>query len=251
MKAEADGACIGLLQPGSTEPLIVSSAAPSNNTWTRLQVTYTLPEESAYAAVVPFLQNSSTTAAYFDALQLEQTASPSRYNLVENSDFSFDSAWTPNPSCSSTDQIITYSDSPTENSDHRVMRFTGDPTKHKYCDQVLKGMSGAAGDVYSVSGWAKGDCVYTDESNRRMYALMVRFYYTDGTWGDNFIHFNPDTDSQNSWQYTAGVVVAEKAYSEMGIFPAYVQTLNTVYFDNTWIKPCWHSGCWCRRKRCI
>ena len=232
VRAGASGARIGLLKPGSTEPLVVSTAAPANNTWTRLQVTYTLPSGSAYASVLPFLQNTSGTAAYFDALQLEQAASPSRYNLVENSDFSFNSAWTPNSSCASTDQIITYTSSPTENSDKRVMRITGDPNKHKYGNQILHGLSGAAGDVYTVSGWAKGDCVYTDDSNRRMYALMVRFYYTDGTTSDNFIKFNPDTDSQSSWQFVSGVVKAAKPYSQMGIYTAYVQTLNTVYFDN-------------------
>lgn len=131
-----------MLKPGSTEPLAVSTAAPANNTWTRLQVTYTLPSGSAYASVLPFLQNTSGTAAYFDALQLEQTASPSRYNLVENSDFSFNSAWTPNSSCASTDQIITYTSSPTENSDKRVMRITGDPNKHKYGNQILSGLGG-------------------------------------------------------------------------------------------------------------
>ena len=232
VRAGASGARIGLLKPGSTEPLVVSTAAPANNTWTRLQVTYTLPSGSAYASVLPFLQNTSGTAAYFDALQLEQTASPSRYNLVENSDFSFNSAWTPNSSCASTDQIITYTSSPTENSDKRVMRITGDPNKHKYGNQILNGLSGMADDVYTVSGWAKGDCVYTDDSNRRMYALMVRFYYTDGTTSDNFIKFNPDTDSQSSWQFVSGVVKAAKPYSQMGIYTAYVQTLNTVYFDN-------------------
>ena len=232
VRAGASGARIGLLKPGSTEPLVVSTAAPANNTWTRLQVTYTLPSGSAYASVLPFLQNTSGTAAYFDALQLEQTASPSRYNLVENSDFSFNSAWTPNSSCASTDQIITYTSSPTENSDKRVMRITGDPNKHKYGNQILSGLGGAAGDVYTVAGWAKGDCVYTDDSNRRMYALMVRFYYTDGTTSDNFIKFNPDTDSQSSWQFVSGVVKATKPYSQMGIYTAYVQTLNTVYFDN-------------------
>ena len=232
VRAGASGARIGLLKPGSTEPLVVSTAAPANNTWTRLQVTYTLPSGSAYASVLPFLQNTSGTAAYFDALQLEQTASPSRYNLVENSDFSFNSAWTPNSSCASTDQIITYTSSPTENSDKRVMRITGDPNKHKYGNQILSGLGGAAGDVYTVAGWAKGDCVYTDDSNRRMYALMVRFYYTDGTTSDNFIKFNPDTDSQSSWQFVSGVVKAAKPYSQMGIYTAYVQTLNTVYFDN-------------------
>ena len=232
VRAGASGARIGLLKPGSTEPLVVSTAAPANNTWTRLQVTYTLPSGSAYASVLPFLQNTSGTAAYFDALQLEQAASPSRYNLVENSDFSFNSAWTPNSSCASTDQIITYTSSPTENSDKRVMRITGDPNKHKYGNQILSGLGGAAGDVYTVAGWAKGDCVYTDDSNRRMYALMVRFYYTDGTTSDNFIKFNPDTDSQSSWQFVSGVVKAAKPYSQMGIYTAYVQTLNTVYFDN-------------------
>ena len=145
---------------------------------------------------------------------------------------SFNSAWTPNSSCASTDQIITYTSSPTENSDKRVMRITGDPNKHKYGNQILDGLSGMADDVYTVSGWAKGDCVYTDDSNRRMYALMVRFYYTDGTTSDNFIKFNPDTDSQSSWQFVSGVVKAAKPYSQMGIYTAYVQTLNTVYFDN-------------------
>jgi len=85
-----------------------------------------------------------------------------------------------------------------------------------------------------LGGWAKGDSAYIYEEvptgqDKRVYALYGTFNYTDGTTSDPFIaHFNPDT---NQWQYSAQVMVAEKAYSSIKVELVYDYNVNTVSFD--------------------
>ena len=64
-----------------------------------------------------------------------------------------------------------------------------------------------------------------------MYALMVRFYYTDGTTSDNFIKFNPDTDSQSSWQFVPAWSRQPSPTPKWASTRPMSKTLNTVYFS--------------------
>ena len=70
-----------------------------------------------------------------------------------------------------------------------------------------------------------------DGENQRRFALIGTFHYTDGTTKEFVASFNPDTNAGQSWQYTAQVMVAEKAYNSITVAIAYDYNVNTVYFD--------------------
>ena len=61
--------------------------------------------------------------------------------------------------------------------------------------------------------------------------ILGTFNYTDGTTKTYTAQFNPDTDSTVSWQYSAQVMVAEKAYSSIQVKICYDYNVNTAYFD--------------------
>ena len=67
----------------------VSESVVSDEEWTRVEVTYTHPASAQTAVMYPCLQSCGKGYAYFDAVQCEQSANASRYNLIENGDFTW------------------------------------------------------------------------------------------------------------------------------------------------------------------
>ena len=238
MDGSGSGAKIALKLSGSGEVVATSEAIKVNSDWTRLEVTYNHPADAAEDLLVVMLYNESVGTAYFDCVQLEQSPSASRYNLVENGDFSrlktteTDSYnWLESSACTTSENRILFTgETAAPNLDNFVYTVTGSPTasKQNYQDLVV---TGSAGDVYTLAGWAKGDSVPLTDGSDRRFGLVLRFYCTDGTKEDTLISFNPDTDSMVSWQYTAGRAVATKAYNCLRVMVVYEYNMNTVYFD--------------------
>ena len=114
--------------------------------------------------------------------------------------------------------------------DANALRMVGSSTLAKSIYQNVA-ISGAAGDVYTVGGWAKGDSVPLTSGTGRRFGLLLRFYYTDGTDSDVTASFNPDCSSQNDWQYLALRAVAKKAYTSLRIHVLYDCNANVVYYD--------------------
>ena len=65
----------------------------------------------------------------------------------------------------------------------------------------------------------------------RRFGIVLRFYYSDGTEGEEVASFNPDCNSQNDWQYLSLRAVAKKAYTSMRILMVYESNANVVYYD--------------------
>ena len=238
MNGGGNGAKIALKLTGSGVVAVSSEAIKVNGDWTRLTATYTHPANAASEQAVVQLSNESSGTAYFDAIMLERAVTVSRHNLVENGDFGRQDttttdafSWHEGGSSGSTEKREMYSgESAAPQLDNYVFTMTGDPYLQKnYYQTVL--IAGQAGDVYSVSGWGKGDTVpLTDGTNRR-FGIFCRFFYTDGSTGDTMINFNPDTDSSNNWQFVASRVVAKQNYTSLRIFLVCDYNMNTVYFD--------------------
>ena len=91
--------------------------------------------------------------------------------------------------------------------------------------------SGAAGDSYVFSGWAKGRSAALDgllNGIDKEYALQLTFTNTDGTTTTETVQFN---HNMPHWQYAAAAAVAEKAYSGITVKALFNNNANTVYFD--------------------
>ena len=208
----------------------VSDYLVSDLDWKRLEVTYTHPDNAEPAVMYPVLENRGKGYAYFDAVQCEQSANASRYNLIENGDFTWSDpeagsmfGWHAGVGTGARGESST---SAAPQMDRHVYAVAGDPREEKSRYQNFH-ITGSKGDVYTVAGWAKGSSVPLKDGARK-FGITARFTYTDGTTDDQTVSFNPDAEQ---WQYAAQRVVAKQDYTLLQIYLVYDNNENTAYFD--------------------
>ena len=225
---ESGGARVALNVGGDI--VAVSEAVVSDEEWTRVEVTYTHPASAQTAVMYPCLQSCGKGYAYFDAVQCEQSANASRYNLIENGDFTWSDpeagsmfGWHAGVGTGARGES---SASAAPQTDTHVYAVAGDPREEKSRYQNFH-ITGSKGDVYTVAGWAKGDSVPLKDGARK-FGITARFTYTDGTTDDQMVSFNPDAEQ---WQYAAQRVVAKQDYTLLQIYLVYDNNENTAYFD--------------------
>ena len=229
MSGGGAGAQLVLMSSGN----VIASSAPitTNTDWTRVEVTYTNTTGSDISALTAGMQNGTSGTAYFDCVQLEKSANASRYNLVDNGDFSYNSSlgWSKNSACTSSDgNGMSMFVAPTLNS--FCIQMIGEAEKDKQISQTIT-VSGRTGDVFSVAGWAMAHSAPAVENSNRRFAIRARFDYTDGTTDSTLVAFNPSTGDYSTWQYVADRIVAKKAYKSITISLLYSYNVNEVYFD--------------------
>ncbi|MFR1758446.1 MAG: RHS repeat-associated core domain-containing protein, partial [Christensenellaceae bacterium] len=214
--------------------------------WVRLETTYTTPATLYHPYMSCYLTvGFQSGTAYFDCIQLEEAPTASRFNLVQNADFSFPGAtandalyWGKGSACTASEKRVSLSPSAYPKQDGYCFQITGiaDNERRVYQDIPI---SGSTGDVYTLAGWAKGDSVPI--SGSRKFGLMLRFYETNGDPGDvTYVNFNPDMDGSlhsdtvayTGWQFACGKIVAKKPYSKIRVMIAYEHNANTAWFDN-------------------
>ena len=225
---ESGGARVALNVGGDI--VAISESVVSDEEWTRVEVTYTHPASAQTAVMYPCLQSCGKGYAYFDAVQCEQSANASRYNLIENGDFTWSDpeagsmfGWHAGVGTGARGESST---SAAPQTDTHVYAVAGDPREEKSRYQNFH-ISGSKGDVYTVAGWAKGDSVPLKDGARK-FGITARFTYTDGTTDDQTVSFNPDAEQ---WQYAAQRVVAKQDYTLLQIYLVYDNNENTAYFD--------------------
>ena len=220
----------------------VQSAVRTGTTdgWQRFEVTVDTPSTVSTCNFYVALYGNGT--AYVDCMQLEENGLSSRFNLIENSDFTYYNgttdvcyAWSEGSACVSTEKRMSLSSGliGAKNIDNNVYTMTGAVTERKRAYQDIPG-SGAAGDVYSIGGWAKGNAAPVKSgsyANDNLFAIVLRFYNTDGTQSEFRADFNPDLYENDTWQYACEKVVAPKAYSSMRVLLVYERNVNTIYYD--------------------
>ena len=208
--------------------------------WQRLEVTVDTPSSGIDCNFYVLLFGTGTV--YVDCMQLEENGLSSRFNLIENSDFTYYNgttdvcyAWSEGSACTSSEKRMSISSGliGAKNIDNNVYTMTGAITERKRAYQDIPG-SGAAGDVYSIGGWAKGNAAPIKSgsyANDNLFAIVLRFYNTDGTQSEFRADFNPDLYENDTWQYACERVVAPKAYSSMRVLLVYERNVNTIYYD--------------------
>lgn len=203
--------------------------------WTRLQVSYT-NNTTADAEVTAKLLCSGATQVYFDCVQLENTVTASRFNLVDNGDFRNNgNSWDNSSHQFSRVRTTT----PAKNLNGYVYQVHGNPSIQKRMIQTVN-ISGNAGDTFVLSGWGMGKAAAlrtvsddnesqnTSTTNVPLYAIIGTFY-NGNTAGKKFVlRFNPDVAQ---WQYGAQVMVADGAYTSIKIELAHDYNVNYVCFD--------------------
>ena len=215
---------------------VTSETLPGNSDWTRLEVTYT-NKASANRIMHVRLMTETAGTVYMDCVQLEKAPTASRYNLIDNGDFGAFIGWTASSGAGTNIQRVTKPEAGDDNTtleldqlDNYAYQFIGNPQGQLHLMQDVA-VSGNANDTFVLAGWAKGDSVPLREN--RKFCLRGVFTYTDGTTSEEEFEFsfNPDADSSVNWQYAAGMMRAEKAYTKITVYMVYDYNANTVYFD--------------------
>jgi RHS repeat-associated protein len=202
-----------------------------NSEWQRIEVTFTIPLNSASSTVqarVGIADDSGT--AYFDCMQLEEGRSSNRYNMIENGDFyrNNSSFWTRNSQLNTADTLITLSEQEDKEYpiglDRSCYKMVGEANKQKAIYQTIK-QSGKAGDNFILAGWAKGSSI---GSSQGRFALSVGFKLENGSYNWHEKSFNKDS---SEWQYLSEVISPSNNYVEILYYVIYYNNANTVYFD--------------------
>lgn len=210
---------------GGSSARLGSEVLTPNDEWQRIQVSYTNTTQSLRS---PYPVIAIVGHAYVDCVQLEKAPTASRYNLIDNGDFTANSGWI-GTGMATGDGIS----APTETVSWlsgNAYKITGDPNTAKSVSQTVA-VSGDEGDTFVLGGWAQGDGVPLEngkDQRDRSFGLKAVFHYTDDSTKEFTVSFNTDTPY---WQYAALPLVAEKAYSSITVTAEYSYGMNTIYFD--------------------
>ncbi len=212
---------------GATEPIM------STDGWERMSVTFDVAEGETVRIVTGFAYGSLNGAgtAWFDDYQLEKSAGPSSYNLLDNSGFTNGkNDW------SNSATLTTISDLPGFT---KAISKVGSPTEEWLgLSQFVYPSNGKKGDVFSIGSWIKADSApinnlkdngegeADDDAYKPRFALALHFYNSSGTCiGTEEIAVNDDL---NTWQFISGKVIAPADYSYCCFEVIYYSNVNTV-----------------------
>ena len=94
-------------------------------------------------------------------------------------------------------------------------------------------ISGNAGDVFVVGGWANGRSIPNATTRDKGFCLALSLKKTDGTW------INPEVYSFNGewvgWQQCCYAAGAGAAYTQIALYVLYTGNCNTAKFTNIFL----------------
>lgn len=205
---------------GATEPIM------STDDWERVSVTFDVEDGETARILVGFSYGSLNGAgtAWFDDFQLEKSAGPSSYNLLDNSGFTNGkNDWSNAATLTTIDDLPGFS---------KAIYKVGSPTeKWLGLSQFVYPINGKQGDVFSIGSWIKADSapindLKSGDTYSPRFALALHFYNSSGTCiGTEEIAVNDDL---NTWQFVSGKVIAPADYSYCCFEVIYYSNINTV-----------------------
>ena len=227
---DSAGNWIGSLQ---FSEFVTGTSDPSiENGWQRLSVTFDATAGTTYRIYGAIC--NTTGIAWFDCFQLEEGEVPNKFNLVNN------------PSFERTDgadfrgwrsDLFGSGDGIT--SDHwngsKAVTITGELGKRKFIQQNVN-VSGKEGDVFSLSGWAKGSTIPGREF--RISAAVI--YDSPDSSGSTARWYTYDFNPYVSdWQFGSVIVntddgdpTTNRNYTRVDLYIFYGDNLNTAWFDD-------------------
>lgn len=196
--------------------------------WERKSVTFTVPEGGTLRITMGLGATSSGTV-WIDDVQLEKSANPSNFNIVENSDFSNDmGAWR----TFSTDESTVVKASGLAGFD-KCGKLTGTvENSQKILKQYLPA-SGKKGDVFTFGMWVNAfsaplNSTKDNDAYKPQFRLEFNYYDKDGKYlGAQKKDFNPDI--KDRWQFLSDTFVAPSDYGNLGISLVYDHNVNNAH----------------------
>ena len=209
--------------------------------WARGAATFTVPSGVSSVKVRIAKTNVNTSYTYADSAQLEAGETPSRYNMIVNSDFANGlNHYTQNEVGSSQDFAVIVQDTdpghPSGLSSSAV-KITGKATTSRHIYQTIEVRGGKKGDTYSFGGWCKSDSApltqqydFVNNTVREygLKCLKVQFYNGSALVNQVNAYFAADT---TDWQFTSSSAVAANPYTKVRLIVCFDYTRNTAHFD--------------------
>lgn len=218
---------VGDLITGTTDPEI-------NNGFVTVRTTVSLASDENIARIGVGLYNASGTM-WIDSVQLEEGDTANKINLLSNSSFEKNTGSSALPTgytANFTAGAAGGSTSADKHSGSYSLKISGSATVKRYAYQTLN-LSGKAGDVYSMGGWARANAVANHSSNGVTdFKLTAGVYYTNG----DYVEFPFDLNEYTTdWQYVFGNFVMKNDYNKILIYCSYNYNANTAYFDDMFL----------------
>ena len=222
------GLYIGYRILNSSGTIVKSGSAENINTtdgWERISVTFDLEANQTVRVLVGFsygsLEGSGTV--WFDDFQLEKSAGPSSYNMIENSNLDNGLAsWGGTASLAYIDDLPGFT---------RAISSEGSPTDSQAgFSQYIYPLNGKKGDVFSIGSWIKAESapinnLKENDAYSPSFSLALHFYNSSGG------HIKAEkiavNDDLKTWQFVSGKVIAPADYSYCCLQLIYRNNVNT------------------------
>jgi YD repeat-containing protein len=206
-----------------------------DNGWRRLSVRFTVPDDATYTRINLAVRQAIGTV-WFDGVQVEESYTPSEYNMVENSSLeeytsSLPTGWR--------HYYLDAGGDDYKSTEHAKGAYSlsikGEAKLDKELIQDIP-VKGTEGDTYIVSGWAKANAVPDPGDDSRKFKISVKVTYTDGStvWKDPaaFNHHVSDWQFASSTFNLSDETSTTKTPKTIGLYLRYYDQANRVYFDS-------------------
>lgn len=208
---------------------IINYSSYTDSGWERASVTYT-PSSSGNYCVAVYV-NEGLGYAFCDNLQLEVGEVASAANLLQSGSFenvNYSSSYWENGVSSAVSRV-----SGTARDGSYSVRINGDANSDYLCKQYVNINKTGEDVTFVLSGWGKAySTTYPEYGEDRRFALGAKFHYADGSSSCQWLDFSY---AITDWQYVSKAVLPDstsKVISQIEVFPAYYDNLNTAYFDD-------------------
>lgn len=204
----------------------------ANNTWDRLQVTFTVPSNATYLRIFPYMY-ATTGTVFFDCAQLEKNGAAGRYNLLTNSGFGTDtSAFLTGWAASS--GVVAVFDEDDEDMPSCV-KFTGNQSATRTLSQTVAIGSSSSTRTAVFGGFAKGFCsaMCNDNANSRRFGLKLELY-ADSTLQSTKTALY-DANAINSLQGISAAVSLPTSITKVKLILTYNYEVNNALFDSVYL----------------
>ena len=209
---------------------VESQPLETSTSWQRQQVSYTNNSDQPVSVTYSVVARNGVKFN-LDCPQLELAPTASRYNMINDGDFSATNVWT-KKNFGTGDGYISLDVPVLPQFNNKVLKINGDTEKQKSVTQTVY-TNGKAGDSLTFGGWAKGNSAPLDSFDTRIRKFGIECYiiYKDASNGQSdpvSVSFNSDS---NEWQYASGNIVAEHDFYQICISVVYDYNVNSAMFD--------------------
>ena len=231
-----------------TSDAVPVDANASDGDFKRVSVSFTLPAGADATVYCEAYGTDDTGYFWFDCMQLEEGLTCNHFNLLQNSDFLYETsgstiptAWAIGDGDSSyiSIQDLSVADdidgkmAPEFLRGSKAARLAGRYNRNITLNQDFR-CYGNAGDRFTAGGWCKSFAKKLDEAGYVFCSLSV--YFTGGsTWYlGGRVNFNYGEDG---WQFASGSIVAPYAYTKIRFSLYMNRQMNHADFTGLYLYP--------------